>query len=167
MGSDIKKYALLVFIVLSVVFFYRAFIGDTIQGNSLVSDSPLGVTQHYSRMIGNTTGNWIDYELMGKSQGNVQINLYTLYSYLLPIGMVLGASYFSALLFSLIFGYLFLRKLKLEALPSIFGSSAFAFSPAVLSFIYAGHVQVVCSLAYVPAIFYFLVSAFILRIRTF
>jgi hypothetical protein len=155
-----KKYVLLIFIVLSALFFYRSFTGDAIQGNKQVSDSPLGVARHYSRMIGNTTGNWIDYEQIGHTAGNIQINMFTLYSYLLPVGMVLGASYFTALLFSLIFGYLFLSKLKLDPLLAVFGSAAYAFSPSVLSYIYAGHVQVVCSLSYVPAIFYFLAMAF-------
>jgi|GEM_PF-2281355 len=160
MGWDIKKYVFAIFIILSAIFFYRSFTGDSIQGNRLVSDSPLGITEHYSRMIGNTTGNWVDYELMGNSVGNIQISMYTLYSYILPVGMVLGASYFTALLFSLIFGYLFLRKLKLDPFPSIFGSIAYAFSPTIISYIYAGHVQVVCSLSYAPAIFYFLACAF-------
>ncbi len=160
MKFDLRKYVLLIMIVLSSLFFYKIFTGYAIQGNKWVSDSSLGFIMDYSKGVGHTTGVWSDDIWMGFNDGHYQINLYTLYSKILPIGLVLGASYLSSLLISFIFGYLFLKKLKLDVLPSLFGSVAYAFSPVVLSYIYAGHTQAVCSLGYVPMIFYFLTAAF-------
>ncbi len=160
MKIDLKKLVFVFIILLSIAFFYKTFAGYTIQGNNQVSDSPLGLTVQYAHQISQTINRWFDGMWIGEKSGLALLNLYTLYTKIFPIEIVQNMTYFSAVLLSLIFCYLFLRKINLEMLPSLFGSIVYSFSPVILSFIYAGHILVVSALSYVPMLFYFLTAAF-------
>lgn len=145
-------------ILLVVLFFHKSLFSNF---------SILGIDGAYSsRMVvsdfvkNGFTKVWSIHTWLGFKLNTVYVSIYTLFQKLMSPEISLTLSYTVSIALSLIFSYIFLCKLKLRNLASIFGAIAYSFTPHIISLIYAGHILAVDMLPYPPMLFYFLTIAF-------
>lgn len=73
---------------------------------------------------------------------------------LVPIAWALNLSFVLHLALLAVFEYLFLRRLGLGRSPAFLGAAALTFSAPVVLHVYAGHLSNICTMAWIPALFW-------------
>jgi hypothetical protein len=145
------------FVILSAVFFHKAFLGYSIQG----VDAPLGALQRFAEQSKSIVSFWIDDIFwMGYKSGSLSVNFYSFFMRFTDPALVQFLTYLFAVLFSLLFTYLLLKKFKLSHIASVFGAIAYSFTPPLITLVYSGHTPMIDMLPYSPALFYCLTIAF-------
>jgi len=87
------------------------------------------------------------------------INSIYLFLRVLPERMQLMVGYSVMIFISLLFMWLLLRRLRMDFMPSVFGSLAFGFAPHFITLIYPGHIDCVHVPALAAMLFYFMTVA--------
>ncbi len=144
------------FLVLTAVFFHRAFLGYSFQG----TDTSLGLLKVVAPQVNVTGAAWLDHIWMGYRSPLFSVNPFTLFLKIVPTDMALFFTYFVSILLALTFMYLFLRKLGLTGFSPVFGAVAYAFTPHFITLATAAHVTVIEMVFLPPLVFYFLAAAF-------
>ncbi len=139
------------FIILSCLLFYKGFLGYSLQG----ADGTLG----WLKLISSGSPDHINIMRNDVWLGNklaLPTSVFTLILNIFNPAMVEWFAFLISVLLSLIFCYLFLRKLNLSVVASLFGSIAYSFVPHFITTIFNSQINQMDMLFYPPAIFFFL-----------
>ncbi len=139
------------FLFLSFLFFFKGFTGYSIQG----TDGTLGFVKGIAEQAKYNANMWSEESWLGMKT-STPLSLYIFILKIFGAEMAETLTFFAAVLLSLIFSFLFLKKNKLSDMASVFGAAAYSFTPPFLSLIYSGHILVIDMMPYPPVIFYFL-----------
>lgn len=146
------------FLVITAVFFYKAFLGYNLQG----TDSTLALMKKASAQAqaGPIASYWMDDFWAGLNSPLFAVNLFTLVMKIVPYDAVQTVLYFLTILLSLLFTYFFLRKIKLSPFSAAFGAVAYAFTPHFITLSTAAHLTVIEMMMFPPLLFHLLTVLF-------
>jgi len=158
MKKDYRWVVIIIFAVLALLFFNKLFSGYTFNAG----DGNIASIKSASNYIPSSSAAWSTDHWMGDKIINAVTDPFFMLMNLFKDNKALatGLSYLVTVFLSLIFSYLFLRKIRLSILSSVFGSIIYGFTPVFLSLIYSGHNTVINILEYLPAILFFLTILF-------
>lgn len=145
------------FFLIAFLLFAKAFFSsETIQG----TDISLGYTISYTENLSSTPAVWDNQTWIGLPLGNARIALSNLFAYLGASTMIQPLSYATSIFLSILFMFLFLERLGLKKVSTVFGAVAYGLTPHFITLIFSGHMGVLDMVFCPPAIFYFLTVAF-------
>lgn len=157
MKKNLVKWAVAaLFLVMTAVFFYKAFTGFSMQG----SDVTLALLKKAAAQVNHVTTYWMDDFWMGNKLSLFSVNIFTFVLKVVPYEQVQFATYFLSLFLAMVFSFVFLRKLKLSLFSSVFGAVAYAFTPHFITLATAAHMTVIEMMIYPPLLFYLLTILF-------
>lgn len=141
--------------VLSILFFSKSLF---VEGNIISSPdgSYLGRTVIHNSLKNGYLSGWYNDFGLGTTANSPTPNLWLFLLKFFNPTVSLTLFYIIIISVSLIFCYLFLRKLKLTIIASIFGALTYSFAPNFITLIHAGHILAVSIMMYIPIVLYFL-----------